>query len=388
MKLLNFLMYPIHLLNKQIMENELHRQIKKENHLDITLLKDNPFIKSMNKNNVYEYSYSKTSDIPSLYSSLYALMYCDLINKKEVLTNENKEKWINYIKSFQSDDGLLRDPLVSNDIAETEDWWGWRHLTLHGIMGLTILGGRFDERFKVIEDLKEDDRWVNFLESRDWKNKPDFVSNEIQNYGTMLQYSRDFFGDQKSGEMINTLFDFLDEKQDSETGLWGPPFNNKYYLSRGVQTAYHFLLLYFYDNREISYMDQIIDSCLKAQNKLGGFGVQLNSSACEDIDSIDLLSRLYFTTDYKNLEIKKSFEKALKWVLVNQNEDGGFVFKRYESFVYGHENMSSLKNESAMFPTWFRTLSLAYLSKVVDDSDLRKINWKFIDCPGLQFWNL
>ena len=371
-----------------MMENKLHRKVIKTNHLDITLLEDNPFIKNMNKNGVYEYSYSETSDVPSLYSSLYALLYYDLINKKEVLTTETKEKWINYIKSFQSDDGLLRDPSVSNEIAETEDWWGWRHLTLHGIMGLTILGGRFDKKFKVIEDLKQDDRWINFLDSRDWKNKPDFVSNEIQNYGTMLQYSRDIFGDQKSGEMINTLFDFLDKKQDSETGLWGPPFNNKYYLSRGVQTAYHFLMLYFYDNREVNYVDSIKDSCLKTQNNLGGFGVQLNSSACEDIDSIDPLSRLYFMTNYKNHEIEKSLEKALKWVLVNQNEEGGFVFKRYESFVYGHENMSSVKNKSAMFPTWFRTLSLAYLSKVVDDSELRKINWKFIDCPGLQFWHL
>ncbi len=52
MKLLNFLTYPIHLLNKKMMKNELHRQVKKENHIDMTLLKDNPFIKSMNKNNV------------------------------------------------------------------------------------------------------------------------------------------------------------------------------------------------------------------------------------------------------------------------------------------------------------------------------------------------
>ena len=386
MKLLNLLAYPIRLLNKQKMENKLRRDVTKANHLDITLLDDNPFIKSMNKGDVYEYWYSRTSSVPSLYSSLYALLYYDLINKEEVLRRETKEKWIKYIRSFQSDDGLLRDRAVSNDIAETEDWWGWRHLTLHGIMGLTALGGRFDKKFKVIEDLKQDDHWIDFLESRDWKNKSDFVSNEIQNYGTMLQYSRDFFGDQQSGEMINTLFDFLNEKQDPETGLWGPPFNNKYYLSRGVQTAYHFLLLYFYDKREVNYVDSIIASCLKTQNRLGGFGAQLNSSACEDIDSIDPLSRLYFMTDHKNNEIEKSLEKALKWVLVNQNDDGGFVFRRSEPFTYGHENMSSKANESAMFPTWFRMLSLGYLNKVVGDEQLNKIDWNFKKVTGYQFW--
>lgn len=55
--------------------------------------------------------------------------------------------------------------------------------------------------------------------------------------------------------------------------------------------------------------------------------------------------------------------------------------------MYGHENMSSLKDESAMFPTWFRTFSLAYLSKVIDNSDLKEISRNFINCPGLQFWN-
>lgn len=164
-----------------MMENKLYREIVKENYINISLLKENPFIKNMNVNNFYEYSYSKTSSIPTLYSSLYALMYFGLVNKDEILTNENKEKWINYIKSFQSDDGLLRDPSVSNNIAETEDWWGWRHLTLHGIMGLTILGGRLDKKFKVIEEIKKDNRWVNFLESRDWKNILDFLNIEIQN---------------------------------------------------------------------------------------------------------------------------------------------------------------------------------------------------------------
>lgn len=149
------------------------------------------------------------------------------------------------------------------------------------------------------------------------------MSNEIQNYGTMLQYSRDFFNDQRCDRMLEILFDYLDEKQDSETGLWGPPFNNKLYLSRGVQSAYHFLLLYFYDNKEIKYEDRIIDSYLKTQNKFGGFEIKLNSSACEDIDSIDILSRLYFVTDYKKHEIKKSLEKHLNgyWSIKMRMED-------------------------------------------------------------------
>jgi len=59
------------------------------------------------------------------------------------------------------------------------------------------------------------------------------------------------------------------------------------------------------------------------------------------------------------------------------NDNGGFVFRRGEQMVYGHELMSSKANESAMFPTWLRTLSLAYLAKALPDSFLGDFDWQF-----------
>ena len=143
-----------------------------------------------------------------------------------------------------------------------------------------------------------------------------------------------------------------------------------------------------YDKRPIQYIDRIIDSCLATQNKLCGFGIPLNSSACEDIDSIDPLARFYLMTDYRSDDIREALEKALYWVLVNVNSDGGWVFRRGEKFCYGHKLMIANINESSMFPTWFRILSLAYLGKALPQLPVGNSNWEFIDCPGLQFWNL
>ena len=134
-------------------------------------------------------------------------------------------------------------------------------------------------------------------------------------------------------------------------------------------------------------MERIVDSCLATQNRLGGFGVPLNSSACEDIDCIDPLSRLYIETDYRREDIHNALEKALPWVLVNVNPDGGSVFRRHESFKYGHDLMSTRANESSMFATWFRTLSLAYLGQVLSDRPVAGVVWHFLGCPGLQFWS-
>lgn len=339
-----------------------------------------------NKKGKYTFTFSRSAPYSTLYSSTYAVMTLSLFNKLNELSIKEKEEWASYIQSYQCDDGLFRDPAVDNEIAETEDWWGWRHLTCHALIALTAFRSVAKNRFKVLEPFYEDGFVKKWLEGKDWGERADFVSNEILNYGTLLQYARDFHNDKRAKNTLSEMYDWLDEHQEPKTGLWGPSPVNKHSLSIGVQTAYHIWLLYFYDERPIQYIERCIDGCLATQNKVGGFGVELNSSACEDIDSIDPLVRFHFLTNYRHDDIKKALTKAYKWVLINMNEDGGFVFRRGEPLRYGHKLLSSKADESAMFPTWFRTLSLAYLSKVINVPDLKKIGWNFVDCPGYQFW--
>ena len=158
--------------------------------------------------------------------------------------------------------------------------------------------------------------------------------------------------------------------------------------SQGVQTGYHFWCLYFYDDRPVQYADRIIDSCLATQNRLGGFGVQLNSSACEDIDSIDPLVRLSLKTDYRHGEILIALERALVWVLVNWNpSDGGWVFRRHQPYdIVPHKCMWADKDQSFMAYTWFRMLSLAYLSKALPEMSVAGCRWQWSRFPGHQFW--
>ena len=334
-----------------------------------------------------QYKYSHTQKEPVLYASLYAALTRHLYRDLDEISVTQREEWIDYIRSYQTDDGLFRDKVIENEIASTADWWGWRHLTLHVIMALTALDATVEKKFEILELFKNHKFVVEWLESRNWRNDPANVSNEIQNYATLLQYAQNFQGEKWAEDAVEWILDWLDEHQDSETGLWGNRFDTPYFLSNGVQTGYHLWLLYVYDKRPIRYVDRIVDSVLRTQNSLGDFGVPPNSSACEDIDSIDPLIRLYFHTDYRREDIEKALEKTLPWVLTNINEDGGFVFRRLESFKYGHENMYSKAEESAMFPTWFRTLSLAYIGKVLPNSMVGKFDWQILECPGHQFWN-
>ncbi|MEM3627273.1 MAG: hypothetical protein QXZ25_04535 [Candidatus Bathyarchaeia archaeon] len=328
------------------------------------------------------YSY-KNGGTPVLYASCYAALTMHLYGRLQSLTESAKKEWADYILSFQCDDGLFRDPVIACPLAEEADWWGWRHLTLHVLMALSALGAVAARPFAMIKPFRKKGFMSQWLATRNWENDPAGVSNEVQNYGTILQYARDFQNETWCQDALNEMYDWLDKTQDSGTGLWGSRFDDPVSLSNGVQTGYHLWLLYFYDRRPIQYTERIIDSCLKTQNRLGGYGVQLNSSACEDIDSIDPLVRLSHLTDYRNEDIRQSLERALLWILANQNPDGGWVFRRYEAFQYGHPNMLARSEESSMFPTWFRSLTLAYISQEINDI-FPKYFW--FKGPGHQFW--
>jgi len=338
------------------------------------------------KENSYgQYRYCSRQKLPVLYASCYAALTRHLYRDLESLTEKQRKEWVEYIQSFQSDNGLFRDPNIENDIAENSDWWGWRHLTVHALMALNALGAVAKKRLMILEPFKNATFAIQWLESKDWTFDPATTSNEVQNYFTILQYMRDFHHEGWANKILRITYQWLNEKQDHETGLWGVRPDSPLALSEGVQTGYHIWLLYFYDKEPIQYVDQIIDTCLATQNTFGGFGVPLNSSACEDIDSIDPLVRLGFLTDYRKRDIIKALEETLPWVLVNMNKDGGFVFRRMEPFTYGHPLMFSGKNVSALFPTWFRTLSLAYISRGIPDCLLGKFDWQFLNCPGYQF---
>ena len=61
--------------------------------------------------------------------------------------------------------------------------------------------------------------------------------------------------------------------------------------------------------------------------------------------------------------------------------DGGMVFYRGRPFEYGHPELSGAADRGAMFPTWFRTLTLCLCDAALGtDTTLN-----FRRCPGYQF---
>jgi len=343
------------------------------------------------------YRYAAGCTEPTLYSSTYAAMTRDLHGDLATLSTAEREEWIAYLQAHQDDDGLFRDPVIFDQgwYAGDPEWCGRRHLSCHVVTALTSLGAVAARPLRCLDPFLAPGGLVAWLESRDWQARPDFAGNEVLNVGTLLQYARDFQRESRAAAAVDELLRWMtDHHLVAATGLWGGLDTTRpRERSRAVQAAYHFWLLWFYDRVPIPHAERAIDSCLATQNACGGFGLGVHtgsdreSSACEDIDSIDPLARLLGREPpHRRDDIRTALSRAAEVVLAAQAADGGFQFVRGRPFEYGHPQLAADATQGAMFPTWFRTLTLAYLGRALPASPLGAIPWRFCDCPGIQFW--
>jgi hypothetical protein len=345
---------------------------KINDNFNITELKKRTFdfissLRVLNKNNfLIGYLHSKSCTKVNLYSLISVVLIKSLFNKKDNFLRQELKK----ILSYQDEDGLFRDEVLNCKEANIGDDWGWRHLTLHALMALDLYGikSKYPVNFAYNLDVK---KLAKKLNSYDWKKRLPWTSNAVQNLAVFLQYNKKYHKQNNASLLINEIIDFINKKQSKKTGLFFDYHNNFQDLSDDVQSAYHFFLIHFSENKKINFINKIIDNVLRTQNIIGGYGFYLNSSACEDIDSIDILLRLSLITNYKKKEIKKSFRKFLNSSLVNFNEDGGWVFRRNESLKIIHSQMISRKGESNLFYTWFRLLSFSYASIYSEEKKFR-----------------
>ncbi|MEA5448382.1 hypothetical protein VB780_07380 [Leptolyngbya sp. CCNP1308] len=365
--------------------------IKNENSFSVyeTLKLASIYVESLRiKDGSYgRYLYKRNSRKPILYASIFAVLFRHLTGTLYEISSADKQEWIKYIQDHQSSDGLFRDPLVQNEIAETEDWWGWRHLTMLALMALTALGAKPKYKLQFLEKLDTADKIYSFIEKLNWAERASFTSNTLQNYGVFLQYSRDFLGEEHLKDAVSALLDGITEKVDPETGLWGSGLSSaNAALSEGVQAGYHFWLLFWYEKQKIPYARQAFKSISLLQNSYGAFNLDNDfASACQDIDAIHPIAKL--CVDFPDLQLSGSeiLLKSLPWIVSNFNEDGGASFQRHSCFRYGHDLMATGRNESSIFATWFRVLSIGFLMQVLPSNDSRKTEFHFLHCPGLQF---
>lgn len=322
----------------------------------------------------YKYSSSRTS--PCLYGSIYAVMIKGLFGELDCHSDSYKKEWAEYLNSFQNpEDGLYYDPVLVGDTYDHKgDWnegWGKHHLMGHIIIALARLGYTPKYPLKYLDSYYDVGHLTKWMNGFDFSNEVWSTSNYFMNLYTVLEYARDYMGESRAQRSIEIMIRWLLEKQNNDTGMWHDGEISR--LDRlgklnVVRAAYHFYPLFVYEEISIPYAEKIIETILPLQNSWGGWTVEFgNSGACEDIDAIEPMIRCAYACPEKRPEIEMAIRKSMVWQLACRNCDGGFSFYlRAQQEYGGHPATTSLRDESSMFATWFRTLCLAYEMKFLE----------------------
>ena len=324
------------------------------------------------------FKFTSNSKITDLYSTTYVVILLGLLGHIDKL---DKDKILKYLNTFQSKDGFFRDSQLNSNLSEIAHHWGWHHLIPHIIIAYDYLNEKPKYDFINVIGIFNKQSISSWLSKLDWTEKYLYTSNILMNIGVALQYSRDHFQNRKAVSLINEMKKWLIENI----------FNNDYFIekitnnnskeirSTVIKTLYHIIpIFYFDDELDLLPTESILLNTIRTQNKSGSFGLSEYGDACEDIDSIYLITLLDKEKKYKNIVIK-----FFNYVFLNQNIDNGFVFKRNLDFQYADQKiLSSGVNESNLFATWFRTLSVAFACEYLEVPHF----FKFTRVPGYQYF--
>lgn len=316
---------------------------------------------------------------PDLYSTAYAISLLGLCKRLDMLNEQQKRAVVNYFAAHQNSDGLYRARNLDTPQAETGQSWGYMHLLPHILIALDYLEAKPQRDFnyinRVFKDIREED-WLESIFAKDYLGASNFFMNIL----VVLLYARDVLADEKAGALAKRL-NYYVLHNILPRYIRDPRTVDAFDRSKSVKTIYHLLPSLCYDNELPNSISQgVADLTLATQNSLGSYGVCILSDACEDIDSIYNLIILRHKIQLPAVD--NSLRHALRYMPINQNPDGGFVFRRYTTFCYGGARaLSSAKDQSNMFGTWFRMLAYAFAEHAIS----KQAEWSFSCVPGYQW---
>jgi len=233
---------------------------------------------------------------------------------------------------------------------------------------------KFYEQFLKGKDIKE--YMSNFMP---WNRAPMGAGNMCDHGITMMRMNIKM-GYEEYQEVIDKMYEWFEENQDKNTGLWG---NLETQGRNGlVQAGYHLMRgSYFYDKKEIKYIEKIIDTTIDSIKECPilkeGIG-----EGCHDMDHFVILERgLYVTNGYRENEIKSIASQRLEQLEVMQKNDGGFSFEANNSITnHNRYDVTPGLSESDLVGTVFYLETILRINKILGE----EVKWKSSATHGVR----
>lgn len=198
-----------------------------------------------------------------------------------------------------------------------------------------------------------------------WHKSPWGAGGMVDNLGTILDCNiRMGYSEYQS--VLEDIFEWLDENQSKENGLWGESesqgvnglINGAYHLMRGT---------YFLQDRNFNYGRKIIDALIQDIKENNIFS-STEAHGCQDLDHFYLLEKcVEKIPDYKRGEIEsvcgRRFNEIMNLVYCS---DGGFSFEARNSvMVHNYYQVTPGVKESDIQGTVFYLQAIVSIMNII-----------------------
>ena len=374
------------------------------------------------QNNEGGFHLQKNYNQTTLMSSAFSIIILELINSLDSLEKSRDQDF--FLRHQDEKSGLFIDlnlDLKYEKIEDLESNYIHYQTTAFSLSALDALGVKPKFRLAFMDSFRGKDKILKFFDGINWRN-PWHESNKIMFLLQFFSYDYIIMKNEDSLNNIHMILDVLDSFQDPSTGLWGTQFKASAFVS--MAAAYHFLIFYKYFNRKINFSEKISSSVFQLQMRDGLFHPFGGGGACEDLDAIDVISKV---TSSISDESAASLSRAHALLLQNRNEDGGFCWAKRPKFplliglkyfnprseifnigmikwivknnyigsvipfirerkIYRYSNWNKMKydiNHSDSWSTWFRLLSIATIEKLIPELKKHDIDFTCRSLPSI-----
>jgi hypothetical protein len=266
------------------------------------------------------------------------------------------------IRSFEADDGAFRMPQMTpdttfkrDDVAETRTYVDF-HVTNYALGALAALDRLLPLRLGFVRPYLDPSFLGGWLARRDLRD-PWLEGNNLVNLGSFLLLTAEHgTPDERraAGAALDAIMAWHERNQDPTTGFWGPRQHvaerDRLHAMAGATHDYH---LYYALRRPVPYVEAAVDYCLRRPAVV--------TSACIDVDIIDILAHAAVLRSHRVAEIEGWCARWLRSAVALQNADGGFPDEldgilRFDGWVAGYWEPQGKSNA---FATWFRCIAIA-----------------------------
>ena len=262
----------------------------------------------------------------TLMSSAFSIITLELIDGMNVLDKNNESSY--FLSSQDPNTGLFIDPDVIRQPKNISDL-GYNYIhyqtTAFSISSLDALGTQPEYPFHFLNPFRNREYLKNWLFKLDWSN-PWLESNKVMFLLQFFSYEDIRNNNNESKALVLYLLDLLNKMNDPITGYWGTNLGSSYF--NAMAGAFHFYNHYKYYDKEIPNKRHAFINTINMQEKDGLFHPLGGGGACEDLDAVDIIHKIFEHHKYG----KNALIKAYNSIINSQMEDGGFCWAKRPQF--------------------------------------------------------